>query len=83
MTHPNYNKKAFLLPDSIHSSAIYHAKIMPDGLYYFRVSDCHNAIRLHGDLNDSQQRIEAIEKLKALSEAAKEFSIFIEENYTN
>ena len=81
MKHKNYNKKAFLLPDSLHSCAAYHAKIMPTGEYFFRIHDCITGIRLRGDLNDPQQRAEAVEKLKALSAAANEFAGFLEDNY--
>ena len=83
MIHPLYNKKAFLLPESIHSSAIFHAKIMPDGLYYFRITDCKGAIRLHGNLNDKQQMEEAPVKLRTLAKAAIDFARFIENNYQN
>ena len=83
MIHPEYNKKAFLLPDSINSCAVFHAKIMPDGNYRFRISDCLGAIRLHGDLNDETQIFEAVEKLNVLANAASEFAKFIEKNYSN
>ncbi len=78
-----YNKKEFLLPGSIRSAAIYHAKIMLDGEYMFRIHDCNTGIRLRGDITDSEQVDEAIAKLRALAGAANEFADFIEENYTN
>ena len=83
MKHKDYNKKAFLLPDSLQSCSSYHAKIMSTGEYFFRIHDCITGIRLRGDLNDPQQRIEAVEKLKALSSAANDFAEFLETNYLN
>lgn len=80
--HPVYNKKAFLLPDSLLSMAAYHAKIFPDGSYMFRIHDCNTGIRLRGNLNDSIQLKEAIEKLKALESAMCEFRKHIIETYT-
>ena len=83
MIHPEYNKKAFLLPESIHSCACYHAKIFEDGKYIFRIHDCLTGIRLRGDLNDETQLIESVEKFRVLAKAATEFSTFIEDNYLN
>jgi hypothetical protein len=71
-----YNAKAFLLPDSIKSMAAYHAKIMPDGKYLFRIHDC-----ITGDLSDPTDIREAVEKLNRLSLAAKDFANFIYSNY--
>jgi hypothetical protein len=76
-----YNKKQFLLPDSIMSSASYHATITADGTYTFRLHDCINSIRLWGDLNDVQDVREAIDKLNRLSLAARDFANFIYNNY--
>ena len=76
-----YNKKAFLLPDSIRSMAAYHAKIMPDGKYLFRIHDCITGIRLNGDLNNPEEVPEAVDKLNRLSLAAKDFANFIYNNY--
>jgi hypothetical protein len=78
-----YNKKAFLLPDSIRSAAIYHALIEESGVYRFRIHDCRSAVRLHGDLTDPEQVKEAVEKLRHLEQAARSFANFIEENYLN
>ena len=78
-----YNKKGFLLPDSIKSMAAWHAKIMPDGKYLFRIHDCITGIRLQGDLTDKDDVREAVDKLNRLSLAAREFAEFIAENYTN
>lgn len=76
-----YNKKGFLLPDSILSCASFHAKILPTGEYMFRIHDCITGIRLRGDLNDEVQRREAVEKLNNLALAAFEFAQFIQNNY--
>ena len=78
---PIYNKKEFLLPKSINSCASYHAKVREDGTYKFFIHDCHNAIYLHGDLNDKQKRKEAPKKFRALAKACLDFVDFIEENY--
>jgi hypothetical protein len=76
-----YNKKAFLLPASINSMAAYHAKIMPDGKYMFRIHDCATGIRLLGDLNEPEEALAAVNKFNRLSLAAKEFANFIYNNY--
>ena len=76
-----YNKKDFLLPDSIRSMEAYHAKIMPDGKYMFRIHDCVTGIRLQGDLNNPDEVTEAVNKLNRLSLAAKDFANFIYNNY--
>lgn len=72
-----YNKKAFLLPDSIHSAAMYHAKLFPDGKYVFRIHDCLGGIRLTGILQEESDYTDAINKLQALSDAAQEFAFYI------
>lgn len=77
-----YNKKGFLLPDSIKSMAAYHAKIMPDGKYLFRIHDCLGGIRLVGDMTDPVDIKESIEKLRCLANSANEFADFIEHNYS-
>jgi hypothetical protein len=76
-----YNKKGFLVPDSIHSTACYHAKILPTGEYMFRLHDCVTGVRLRGDITDPQEVPEAVEKLRRLAAAATEFADFIEANY--
>jgi hypothetical protein len=76
-----YNKKGFLLPESIKSMAAYHAKIMPDGKYMFCIHDCVTGVRLLGDLNDDADVREAVDKLNRLSLAAKDFANFIYNNY--
>jgi hypothetical protein len=77
-----YNKKGFLLPDSPRSMAAWHAKILPDGKYMFRIHDCVTGIRLQGDLNDNQDIRDAVDKLNRLSLAARDFANFIYNNYT-
>lgn len=76
-----YNEKGFLLPESIKSMAAWHAKIMPDGKYMFRIHDCVTGIRLQGDLNNPEDVLEAMNKLNALASAAQCFSNFIHKNY--
>jgi hypothetical protein len=76
-----YNQKAFLLPDSIRSAAMYHAKIMADGEYMFRIHDCNDGIRLRGDITDPEQIKEAVTKLRCLARAADDFADFIFDNY--
>lgn len=76
-----YNKKAFLLPDSINSCALFHAKVFPDGKYIFRIHDCITGIRLSGDLNTPENIQEAKIKTRALIEGLKEFENFLNENY--
>lgn len=72
-----YNKKAFLLPDSISSAAMYHAKIFEDGRYIFRIHDCITGIRLTGDLYKEQDFVDASKKAEVLSLALAEFSFHI------
>lgn len=80
MSNPTYNSKGFLLPDSIRSCAMYHAKVMPSGEYFFRVHDCITGVRLRGDLTSPEERAEAIYKLRSLAAAASEMARFIENN---
>jgi hypothetical protein len=75
-----YNSKDFLLPDSINSCAMYHAKIFPDGNYMFRIHDCNTGIRLVGDLKSPVEAAEAVTKLRKLARAAADFAAFIEDN---
>ena len=79
--HKTYNRKAFLLPNSIKSAAMFHAKIFEDGNYMLRIHDCVTGIRLRGDLNNQNDVQEAKEKLLALENGIKEFRCWIEENY--
>jgi hypothetical protein len=81
MTHVEYNKKGFFLPDSIRSCASFHAKILPTGEYMFRVHDCVSGIRLRGDLNNPDEVKEAVQKLESLANAAADFAHFIYSNY--
>lgn len=73
-----YNKKAFLLPDSIDSMAGYHAKLFPDGRYVFRIHDCITGIRLIGELRKEQDYNDAFEKLINLANACFDFANYIE-----
>ena len=74
MEFKTYNKKAFLLPDSINSMAAYHAKLFPDGRYMFRIHDCNTGIRLIGELKKEQDLIDAANKLNELAAAAARFA---------
>lgn len=76
-----YNKKAFLLPDSKRSVSIDHANIMDGGLYVFCVYDCITGILLYRDLTNPEEVKEAVEKLRCLSQAATDFADFIEANF--
>jgi hypothetical protein len=73
-----YNRKGFLLPDSIHSMAAYHAKIYEDGTYRFRIHDCLTSIRLIGKLETEQDFNEAIQKCDNLAQALTEFAFYVE-----
>ena len=73
-----YNKKAFLLPDSIDSAAMYHAKIFTDGRYIFRIHDCLTGIRLIGELRKEQDFTDAFNKTKELALALTAFAFHIE-----
>lgn len=80
--HKTYNKKAFLLPDSIHSMSCFHAKIFDDATYVFRIHDCKTSIRLHGDLKSKQEAWDAVNKLHTLEDGLREYREFILKNYT-
>jgi hypothetical protein len=77
MNFQPYNKKVFLLPDSINSAAMYHAKLFPDGKYIFRIHDCLGGIRLIGELKAESDFVDAVNKLQALADAAQEFAFYI------
>jgi len=78
-----YNEKAFLLPDSINSCALYHAKVFADGRYLFRIHDCVTGIRLKGELNTEDGRQDALEKVTELMLGLERFRNFILEIYFN
>ena len=73
-----YNRKGFLLPDSIHSMAAYHAKIYEDGNYRFRIHDCLTSIRLIGKLETEQDFLDAFNKATNLALALTEFAFYVE-----
>jgi hypothetical protein len=73
-----YNKKAFLLPDSINSAAMYHAKIFPDGRYIFRMHDCITGIRLTGELKEEQDFTDAVKKTQQLAKALLDFAAHVD-----
>jgi hypothetical protein len=74
----NYNKKAFLLPNSANSCASFHAKTEDNNyLYKLTISDCNRSIRLHGYLRDNEQIDEAIAKLEALEKGIKGLKLHI------
>lgn len=78
-----YNKKAFLLPESINSCALFHAKIKEDGTYMLRIHDCLTGIRLVGNVISPTDVEEAKAKLLALENGVREFREFIESNYSS
>ncbi len=69
------------MPSSHRTKANYHAKVMEDGIMKLTISDCFRSIQLWNDLNNLEEREEAIEKLFALEEAAHLLRKYIEENY--
>ncbi|MDX9703904.1 MAG: hypothetical protein RBU23_12810 [Candidatus Auribacterota bacterium] len=69
-----YNKKGFLLPDSIRSMAAYHAKLFENGEYMFRIHDCITGIRLRGVLETEEDYDEAIGKIETLMLACCDFA---------
>lgn len=81
MANKTYNVKAFLCPNSHRTKANYHAKVMEDGVMKITISDCFRSIQLWNDLNNNEERGEAIEKLFALEEAAHKLRKFLEQNY--
>ena len=80
--HPVYNKKGFLADDSGESMESFHATILHDGSYKFRIHDSNGGVVLIGDLNKENEVHEAIEKLRSLEDALKSFRGHIERNYT-
>ena len=76
-----YNKKAFLLPDSANSCAMYHAKVDEKGILKLTIHDCNGSIRLWNDLNTEDGRKEAFCKLESLITGTKELQDFIYQNY--
>ena len=83
MKYHSYNQKAFLATDSIRSCASYHAKIRTDLNAIFRVNDCNDGVRIWNNLNNLEEVIEMINKLRVLGKAALGFANFIEDNYLN
>jgi len=81
MSYKIYNKKAFLLPDSIRSMAAFHAKIFEDGKFMFRIHDCNDGIRFVNDLTKPEEVTEAWKKLNTLANSLWECAQFIQENY--
>ena len=81
MDHITYNKKGFLLPNSINSCASFHAKIFQSGEYMFRIHDCNTGIRLRGNLNSQEAIQEAKEKIRSLIDGLKKFEQHIKETY--
>lgn len=78
MDFKTYNKKGFLLPDSINSAAMYHAKLFANGEYVFRIHDCITGIRLRGELKEEKDFNDAFEKHVTLAQACFEFAMYIE-----
>ena len=76
-----YNKKEFLLPESINSCASYHAKVFENGEYMFRIHDCITGIRLRGDLNTPIGIEEAKGKVKALISGLKDFENYLHKHF--
>ncbi len=64
--HVTYNQKSFLAPKSIRSMAAIHAKIKSDGTAIVRISDCNHTVRIWNNFNNSEEKIEMIEKVDML-----------------
>lgn len=76
-----YNEKHFLLPDSFRSMSCYHAKVMEDGIMKFTLHDCKHSVQFKNDLNNPEELMEAIDKLKCLSDGINDLIEFIKYNY--
>ena len=72
-----YNKKGFLSPSSISSMSAFHAKVKKDGECQFRLHDCNGGVRLIGNLNNPEERLEMIEKLGTLECAVRDLRQWI------
>lgn len=82
MKKQDYSDKAFLLPSSINSCALFHAKVFGEtGDYMFRIHDCVTGIRLRGNLNDEQGVREALDKVDVLISGLMKFAEFVKANY--
>jgi hypothetical protein len=69
------NGKKFLAKDSINSMSAIHCKIVSDNTSdkraVIRISDCHNSIKLHNDLNKPEEVQEFIEKIDVIRKELK------------
>jgi hypothetical protein len=69
------NTKKFLAKDSINSMSAIHCKIVSDNISdkraVIRISDCHNSIKLHNDLNKPEEVQEFIEKINVMRKELK------------
>lgn len=61
-----YQKKKFLVVESMSSMASIHCKIKESGEYQIRIADCNRTIKLWGDLNSEQDCKEVFEKINTL-----------------
>mgnify|MGYP007071565100 CR=1 FL=1 len=75
-----WDKKEFLVQDSILSMAAYHAKIKsePNSQYQLRISDCNNTIKLWGNINSLEDIKEGMEKLETLKQGIISLQIQLE-----
>lgn len=72
--HCQYNKKAFLAPDSIRSMAAIHTKIKHCGEASIVISDCRNSIKLWNDLNHPEEVQEMLLKIINLRSVLDDFA---------
>jgi len=77
-----FNKKEFLLPNSHRSMSTYHAKVMDDGIMKLTMHDCKHSIQLKNNLNNSDEVVEALEKLTCLADGILELRDYIRTNYS-
>ena len=74
--HITYNRKIFLVPESINSMAAIFTKIYKTGIAIIRISDCNRTIKLWNDLNDPEQVKEFLQKINSIQ---KELELLKEE----
>jgi len=68
-----YQKKVFLVPESMLSMAAIHTKIKVDGECQIRIADCNQTVKLWNNLNNPEECKEMLQKITTLEEQLKEF----------
>jgi hypothetical protein len=59
----------------------YHAKIMEDDIMKLTIHDCKRSIQLKNNLNNTDEVVEALEKLQCLSDGILKLRGYIISNY--